>query len=780
MNIQKIFFMLGACCFSSTIVAQCPPNTNSLLQGTAIVCAVNNAGKVYINDPAFDVQEWFYSHDNQNWMVTAGSDTLYYTGLTQTTYYKANVKYGACSVVLSNVITITVHPVSIAGTITGAVKGCRYTHSGVLTLENYRGSVVHWLAYDTLTNVWNTVDNTTDQYHFTNLATETYYKAVVKNGVCPADTSPAATVGVYLLPEVHFNDPSACLGTAMQFYEDVHKSYEADNILSLYQWNFDDGTTSTERFPIKTYTDARMYNVTLMATTSQNCSSSLTRPVTVYHNPIANFNTSNVCLGDSSRFRDASISNSGNIVQYYWTFGDMENDNIKNPIHKYADAQTYTVGLSVTSIYGCNNSTSQTVQVYQNPVAAFIADSVCLGDATHFTDYSISGDGLLHNFQWTFGDAAVSKLQHPSHLFAAAQNYTTQLLVETDKGCRDSVTHEIVVYPLPVVVFDVINACDGMPVQFVNHSTVDAGTIAAYQWNFGDGATSPDKNPEKLYFNAGIYTVELLAISDRNCETRLQQPATVYKNPVADFLVGNECLHTPITVVNKSFIRNDESLVYQWDLGNGDTRGNHEFQYVYQDAGNYAIKLIVTSDRGQCRDSMTNTVQIYALPDINAGADVTTSLGYAVQLQASGGKTYYWSPAGGLLSTHIANPIANPKQTTEYTVEGVDEYGCINYDVVTVFIIEDNKVVPTNLVTPDGNGKNDTWIISNIENYPQALVTVFDLHGKELFSARNYQNTWDGRNKNGDIVPDGTYYYVITFGMNDRIYKGAITILRNQ
>jgi gliding motility-associated-like protein len=124
--------------------------------------------------------------------------------------------------------------------------------------------------------------------------------------------------------------------------------------------------------------------------------------------------------------------------------------------------------------------------------------------------------------------------------------------------------------------------------------------------------------------------------------------------------------------------------------------------------------------------------------------------------------------------------MATPTQTTQYTVEGIDEYGCVNYDSVTVFIMNDNRIVPANLVTPDGNGKNDTWIISNIENYPQAVVSLFDLHGRLIFSTDHYQNNWDGRNGNGDTLPDGTYYYIISLDNNHRIYKGAITVLRNK
>ncbi len=772
------------CVFGGTATsawAQCPPNVNGLLRGAATVCASANSGKVYVSNPDFTAVEWQYSTDNQTWMTSTGtSDTLTYTNLTQTTHYRASVVYSTCSAVPSNVITITVNPASDAGTITGVTKGCRYTHSGALMLQGYTGAIQNWLVYDTLTKAWNTPGITGSQYNFTNLATETQYKVAVKSGVCPADTSATATVSVYLLPEVDFNDPSDCLGATMQFNENVQKAYESDNQLSTYLWNFDDGTTSTARFPQKTYTNARAYHVSLTATTSKGCSRSLSKVVTVYQNPIANFNTSNACLGDSTKFLDASTSNSGAIAQYNWTFGDMESSTLRNLAHYYAAAQTYTVGLTVTSVYGCSHYTSKSIQVFHNPVAAFTTDSVCLNNATRFTNLSATNDGVLSKFTWAFGDAAMSALQHPTHSYGAAGTFSAKLIVETDKGCSDSVAHEVVVHPLPTVAFDIANACDGVPVRFTNQTTISKGAISDYLWNFGDGFTAAVENPERLYFNAASYNVELLATSAKGCQSRLIKQAIVYKNPIADFSVDNVCLHTPISLVNKSRINNSENLAYHWQLGDGATSGLRDFQHVYAQAGGYPIKLIVTSDAGHCKDSMTSNVLIYALPNIFAGNDVTGSLGYPVQLQATGGVSYHWSPAEGLSATHIPNPLATPKQTTEYTAEGIDINGCINTDAVTVFITESYQIIPTNLVTPDGNGKNDTWVITNIENYPQALVTVFDQHGKEIFSTRNYQNTWDGRNKNGDVLPDGTYYYLITFDSSSRTYKGSITILRNK
>ncbi|SKB44628.1 BspA family leucine-rich repeat surface protein [Maribacter arcticus] len=73
--------------------------------------------------------------------------------------------------------------------------------------------------------------------------------------------------------------------------------------------------------------------------------------------------------------------------------------------------------------------------------------------------------------------------------------------------------------------------------------------------------------------------------------------------------------------------------------------------------------------------------------------------------------------------------------------------------------------------TPNGDGINDTWTIFNIENYPNSIVRVFNSWGKEVYSAKNYQNTWDGHYKDlGAQLPDaGSYYYQIDFDGDGKV-----------
>jgi gliding motility-associated-like protein len=70
--------------------------------------------------------------------------------------------------------------------------------------------------------------------------------------------------------------------------------------------------------------------------------------------------------------------------------------------------------------------------------------------------------------------------------------------------------------------------------------------------------------------------------------------------------------------------------------------------------------------------------------------------------------------------------------------------------------------------------------VRNVENYPSCNVQVLNRWGKVVYSENEYRNTWEGVNNNNDILPDGTYYYIITFDNSDRTFKGALTIIRNK
>ena len=82
-----------------------------------------------------------------------------------------------------------------------------------------------------------------------------------------------------------------------------------------------------------------------------------------------------------------------------------------------------------------------------------------------------------------------------------------------------------------------------------------------------------------------------------------------------------------------------------------------------------------------------------------------------------------------------------------------------------------------NAITPNGDGINDYWDISGIENYSAAIVKIYNRYGQIVFESRGYPKPFDG-SLNGKHLPDGAYYYVINLGTNCSLLSGSITIIR--
>ena len=110
--------------------------------------------------------------------------------------------------------------------------------------------------------------------------------------------------------------------------------------------------------------------------------------------------------------------------------------------------------------------------------------------------------------------------------------------------------------------------------------------------------------------------------------------------------------------------------------------------------------IVSGADALGCLATDTITVNVNPLPIADAGIDQWICPGDDIQLNASGGISYTWSPNTGLSNPNIADPIATLTDTVTYQVEVISSQGCINYDTITVFV---NQTVPT-------DAGNDTLI----------------------------------------------------------------------
>ncbi|MEL6639098.1 MAG: gliding motility-associated C-terminal domain-containing protein [Bacteroidota bacterium] len=337
--------------------------------------------------------------------------------------------------------------------------------------------------------------------------------------------------------------------------------------------------------------------------------------------------------------------------------------------------------------------------------------------------------------------------------------------------------------------------CDE-PVSVINESSFATGEISRYFWSFGEGATpavSTDPNPGSIVYNSfGTKFVSLTVESESGCivteiiELEIEECCRL----ASDIGIRLEQARDPICANTASGL-----------IEVGGTGGDPFYQYsidgsIFQPSpifnglqeGNF--QLAVQDIKG-CRDTLL--VDLNDPPElfVDAGPDVTVTLGFDTDLNAEAGPDglvtgYRWEPAGSLTCADCPDPTATAPGTTTYSVEVFNAAGCTADDEVTVIVREDRPIYIPNAISPNGDGVNDFF---TLYGGPAAdkidLLRVFNRWGALVFEGRDLalgdeQRGWDGRFKEQFVGPDVyTFYAKVSF--IDRVvllFEGSINIIR--
>jgi gliding motility-associated-like protein len=203
--------------------------------------------------------------------------------------------------------------------------------------------------------------------------------------------------------------------------------------------------------------------------------------------------------------------------------------------------------------------------------------------------------------------------------------------------------------------------------------------------------------------------------------------------------------------------------------------GNTNSSLTYSNITQSTYYAVIVKS-GVCNADTSNIVGIIVknANPANAGPDKTITLHENTTLDASGDGNVVWSPSSSLDNSTVLNPTAAPTNTTTYTMILTDRFGCISIDSVKI-----NVYIPIpNAITPNGDGYNDYLEINEITRYPQNILTIYNRWGIEVYTASPYNNQWDGKNKNGENLPDEIYFYSFDYGNGEKSVNGNILIKR--
>jgi trimeric autotransporter adhesin len=772
----------NGCNLSNTIVITAPISPFGIVTGSTTVCRGTNTGTVTLTNFSGSVVSWVSSINNGvTWANIASTLTTHsFTNITQSTLFAAIVNSGGCGTDTSQAVRITVNPVSVGGTVSSNTTVCAGSNSGALTLSGNTGGVLRWeYSTDGGTN-WVLINNTTTTLNFNNLIITTAYRAIVQSGVCASAISSTATVTVNSQSNGGLTSGAAivCSGTNSGT---ITLSGNNGNVLNWIQstdggltWTSIANTASTQTFTNLTQT-------TIYAALVQNgvCSSDTSQVAQITVDPLPIGGTistdDTVCAGANSGILTLS-GHTGNILRWeYSTDGGATWVFINNNSITQAYSNLITTTIYRTVIQGgvCSNTVSATATITVNPVsiAGNTSGSTIVCSGTNTGNIFLSGsNGIVISWaQSVNGGTSWTSLVNTTNVLNYSNlNQTTFFAAVVQSGVCPTDTSGIsiiTVNPTPIPSFSVSDVCIGQTSIFQNNSTVLTGNIVSNIWDFGDSLSSVATHPTHVYARPGTFLVTLNVVSDKGCSASINAPAgvnslpnpTITANGPVNFCFGGNVV-----------LSGDLGLSYLWSTSETTQ------SITVSSSGTYS--LTVTNFISGCQNSDTITVVVYPLPIANAGNDTIISLGSSFQLNASGGVNYLWTPSAGLNDTTIYNPIAYPLVTTNYILLVTDEHGCMDLDTILITVLKDYLFTVSNAITPNGDGSNDVWVIQNLENYPDNTVAVYNRYGQEVFSANGYNSTWDAK-YNGKTLPDGTYYYVLTFDGSSKIFKGGVTII---
>ncbi len=570
---------------------------------------------------------------------------------------------------------------------------------------------------------------------------------------------------------------------------DSSSSSPRGGVIVTYNWDFGDGTipvNTTDPITTHFYAAIGEYTVTLTITDSEGLSNSTVDALIVRAYPTASFTYSPALpyVGDTVSFdASSSVPNGGVITNYYWDFGDGSSLNATDPIttHVHLEDGNYIVTLIVTDSEGLSQETTKIVAIGKSPVASFNYSPehpVRHEQITFNASESYDMNGYIVSYTWDFGDGNITTVTIPiiPHKYAYLATYAVALTVTDNDGYVDTTTQAVKVRGIGYPVADFLcypeSPSVNEAVTFDASASYDPnGIIAAYLWDFGDGATELvflEPTIIHQYTSPGTYVVTLTVTDQDGDKDTTSKTTTVRSKPYANFTWSPPIpqIGEVVTFDASASTPNGGTIVsYEWDFGDGNIAVviNPIITHSYQASGGHIVVLNVTDSEG-LSSIASNTLKIGQAPAAYFTYTPEFPItGEAITFDASDSYdldgnivSYVWNFGDGNITT-----VTTPIITHKYIEQG-------NYTVA--------------LTVADYDGFTNTFVnIVAVRGYPVAAfiyspdnpvegeTVTFDASSSSGIIA---SYTWDFGDGNIIAVTDPIIYHVY-------ISKGNFSVTLN-
>ena len=482
-------------------------------------------------------------------------------------------------------------------------------------------------------------------------------------------------------------------------------------------------------------------------------------------------NNAAICQGENY------ILNASGGVNYSW-----DNGLGSGSTHVISPSATTTYTVNVDDGGSCSGSASVTITVNNNPTANAGSDiTICEGE---FANLSALG-GV--NYEWDNG------LGFGQNQNVNPSTTTTYIVTVTDgNNCMDTDDIVVIVNSLPSII-----ASGDQTICLGESASISANGTGIISYSWIDNQSNSYVGQNQTVTPTTTSTYYATGTNANNCSATDSVLIVVNNLPQIDTssvqVVNGNCLNGGGTISGISIV-GTPNYAYLWsdglnNIGNTLSIGNLT-------PGLYTLNV---TDGNGCSNLIQVQVNYSFLSDVAANNDyVATYPNVAVNVNA------YLNDTGDVNSITILTP---PIHGTAYYV-GAGEFNytphvgfigldslvyeicdplCVNQCKSATIYFTVGDVLPVvipNGFTPNGDGFNDTFVILNLEQYPDNTIVIFNRWGDKVFEAQPYLNDWDGNSAGakmklvGDQVTDGTYYFILDLGNGDDPINGFIDLRR--
>jgi len=392
------------------------------------------------------------------------------------------------------------------------------------------------------------------------------------------------------------------------------------NFPDNWKWDFTGGTpaTSTEQNPTVVYSSTGTFDVRLIASNNAgkdtlleagyikvNDISSFPEPVNVMAKAVKNYVTLTwemPFIGTISVNKFKIYRNNQEIITIDSTKLSYVDTNLQAGDYTYYITAVYAYPAGTSA-----NSNEAPVTVYGEAKANFMADNVtgAYPLTVTFTNNSENAD----SYDWDFGDGSTSVEVSPVHIYSERGTYTVSLTAMNNENADTEAKNNYIKTTEKELTVDftadVIEGVYPLTVTFTNNSE----NADSYSWDFGDGNTSTEVNPEHTYSNIGSYTVKLTASNADFTETKVKANYIMVKSPdpIADFEANPTTGIDPLIVTFTD--KSQYAQTWSWDFGDNLTSNAQNPQHTFT-KGTYTITLLVTNSSGNDSEIKENLIVV--------------------------------------------------------------------------------------------------------------------------------------------------------------------------